>query len=126
MVVFSFSYRFASCAPGIATPYVMPGKKIDHSFKYLILMTDGVYKGIEGNLEEPNPNKALVSMLEHSLEVIHGQFEYLSSNLLDRIATINHDCYIKSARTDGVRSARAVACRKRDDMTLVVYRFPHL
>lgn len=106
----------------------MPIKNIDHSFKYMILMTDGVYKSIESNFDEHhsiNANKVLVNMLERSLRTIHGQFEHLSSNLLDRIATINQDCFIKSAREDGVRSPRAVACRKRDDMTLVVYKFPN-
>lgn len=107
----------------------MPTKKIDPSFKYLIVMTDGVYKSIESNFVEQHSidaNKVLVNMLDRSLSMIRGHFERLSDNLLERIATINQDCYKKSAQEDGPRSDRAVACRKRDDMSLIVYKFPDL
>ncbi len=104
----------------------MPTKTVDHTHKYLVLMTDGVYKSIESTMEQQaciESNKVLANMLEHSLEQLHGDFDRVSDSVLSRICKIHRDSYQRSARKDP-RSSQAVSCRKRDDMTLLVYRFP--
>ena len=120
------SCRSAQSAPGIVTPYIMPPKNIDHTFKYLILMTDGVYKSIECTFEDQNAidvNKVLLHMLERSLHMCHGKMETMADSVLERTAKIHQDLYTRTARVD-IRSPKAVDCRKRDDMTLLVYKFP--
>ena len=121
----SFSFRSAKSPPGIAKPFVMGSRKIDDSFKYLVLMTDGVYKSIESTLYEQqsiDPNKLLVRMLERSIDLVRGNFGGVTDNLLERLSKIHKDCYQKNAAKDQ-RSPLAVACRKRDDMTLLVHKF---
>ena len=89
-------------------------------------MTDGVYKSIEAVFQDANQiegNKVLLAMLNHAS---HGEtmpFSTVSDRVLQRLQQIHHDTYQSSARVDE-RSETAVTCRKRDDMTLLVYKFP--
>ena len=125
MSCFSSLCRHAHSEPGIATPHIIT-KTIDHTHKYLILMTDGVYKSIESMFMEQEAiesNKVLVNMMERSLGLVHGNFNRVSDSLLERICHIHKEAYMKSAQSDP-RSPLAVGCRKRDDMTLIVYKFP--
>ena len=105
----------------------MPTKTIDHTCKYLILMTDGVYKSIESTFETKEsiePNKVFLGMLQRQIGTHGGEFDLRTADgVLARVAKIHRDCYTHNARKD-VRSALAVSCRKRDDMTLLVYKFP--
>ena len=116
--------RHATDIPGIAKPHVMPPREIDGSFRYLVLMSDGVYKSIEGgfvNQHSIEPNKVLVGVINQVLKNQH--FSNLADGVVDRIAKIHMDTYQRAASKD-VRSPVAVACRKRDDMTLLIYKFP--
>ena len=47
----------------------------------------------------------------------------MADYLLLRLMQIHEDCYSKNARVDP-RSPLATSCRKRDDMTLIFYKFP--
>lgn len=102
----------------------MPIRKIDHTFKYLLLMTDGVYKSVESTLDQQlrvDSNKVVVTIMERHLAL--NEFDFVADNVLGRISKIHSDCYEANARKDP-RSPMAVSCRKRDDMTLLVYKFP--
>lgn len=104
----------------------MPTKTLDHTYKYLILMTDGVYKSIESTFdhqESIESNKVLASTLQTSLDRRQGEFERVSDSVLERLCKIHRDTYENTARIDP-RSPKAISCRKRDDMTLLVYKFP--
>lgn len=104
----------------------MPTRTVDHTYKYLVLMTDGVYKSIESAFEHQEAiesNKVLANMVDTSLARRQGEFARVSDSVLERICKIHRDTYKDSARKDP-RSPKAVACRKRDDMTLLVYKFP--
>ena len=105
----------------------MPAKTIDRTCKYLILMTDGVYKSIESTFdtkESIDSNKVLLNILQRHMQNHEGEFNERSADgVLSRVAKIHRDCYSNNAKKDP-RSDRAVACRKRDDMTLLVYKFP--
>ena len=119
-------YRSARSAPGIAEPYTMPTKTIDHTCKYLILMTDGVYKSIESTFqtkESIDANKVLLGILERHIQNQGGFNERSADGVLAKLSKIHRDCYTNNARKDP-RSDLAVSCRKRDDMTLLVYKFP--
>ena len=118
-------YRHAVKPPGTAQPYVMPPREIDKSFRYLIVMSDGVYKSMEDTFQESrsiDANKVLIGVMQNILKV-NPKLETVADRMLERVAKIHKDTYQKAAQED-VRSPRAVTCRKRDDMTLLVYKFP--
>ena len=88
-------------------------------------MTDGVYKSIEAVLEpqtneEVESSKVLLVMLIRYLQDSRGNMHNLASNILERIRRIHEDTYKRWTKQD---NPLAVQCRKRDDMTLVVYKF---
>ena len=102
----------------------MPPRDIDSFFRYLVLMTDGVYKSIEGMFENQDSieaNKVLVSTIDREMSK-SSNFTTVAERVVGRIAQIHHDTYQRKARVDA-RSPIAVACRKRDDMTLLIYKF---
>lgn len=116
--------RHATDIPGTARPYIMPPRDIDSSFRYLVLMTDGVYKSIEGMFENQDSieaNKVLVSTIDREMSK-SSNFTPVADRVVGRISQIHHDTYQRRARVDA-RSPIAVACRKRDDMTLLIYKF---
>ena len=122
--LFTHLYRHATDIPGTAKPYIMPPRDIDSSFRYLFLMTDGVYKSIEGMFENQvsiEANKVLVSTVERESSE-SSNFTTVAERVVNRIAQTHHDTYQRKARED-VRSPLAVACEKRDDMTLLLYTF---
>ena len=117
-------YRHATDIPGTARPYIMAPRDIDSSFRYLVLMTDGIYKSIEAlfeNQDSIEANRVLVSTVDRELSK-SSNFTSVAERVVGRLAQIHHDTYQRKARVD-VRSPIAVACEKRDDMTLLLYRF---
>ena len=88
-------------------------------------MTDGIYKSIEAVFEEKariDTNKVLMNMVNHERKQLTSQkrqFGILADRVIDRIRAIHEDAYKKN----DVRSPIAVACRKRDDMTLLIHQF---
>ena len=88
-------------------------------------MSDGVYKSIESTFSDQNlinSNKVLTNMLIRGLQT-GVPIDAMGDYLLFRIMQIHEDCYSKNASVDP-RSPLATACRKRDDMTLILYKFP--
>lgn len=117
-------YRHATDIPGTAKPYIMPPRDIDSSFRYLVLMTDGVYKSIEAMFENQDSieaTKVLVSTVDRETSK-SSNFTIVAEKVVNKIAQVHHDTYQRKARVN-VRSLMAVACEKRDDMTLLLYRF---
>ena len=114
----------ATDEPGIAIPHVT-SIEIDPSFKYLILMTDGVYKTLEA-VAGPgggNVNDLIADMVEEHITK-HG-IDNAAFSILEEIRQRQYELYQISASEDP-RSDVAVANRKRDDMTLVIYQFQFL
>ena len=88
-------------------------------------MSDGVYKSIEAVLnpktnEKVESSKVLLVMLIRCLQDSPGKVQELASNILERIQRIHEDTYRTWTKEE---NPLAVRCRKRDDMTLVVYKF---
>ena len=92
-------------------------------------MTDGVYKSIEATFEQQahiDSSKVLMTMVNREREILQSQkrkFDVLADRVVGRIRAIHEDAYKNHAARD-VRSPVAVACRKRDDMTLLIHQFP--
>ena len=112
--------------PGICNPHII-GRPIDPSFRYLVIMSDGVYKSIESTFTDQNSinsNKVLTNMIVRGIR--QGiPVDTMADYLLLRVMQIHEDCYTNNARVDP-RSPLATSCRKRDDMTLIFYKFPAL
>ncbi len=87
-------------------------------------MTDGVYKSIEGQFKDEksiDANKVLTNILMHQAQKTNPA--HLADTVLAKIAKLHEEVYRKAADKDPC-SPQAVNCRKRDDMTCVVYKFP--
>ena len=117
-----YFYSHATDEPGIAIPHVT-SVEIDPSFKYLILMTDGVYKTLEAEGQYTSGNDRIAHMVNDHITK-HG-INNAAIKLLNDIRQTQYDLYQRSAR-DNPRSELAIANRKRDDMTLVIYQFNNI
>ena len=89
------------------------------TFKYIIVMSDGVYKtleAIDGSDAKKSGNALIVDMIEK------GWNGAVAVNILREICQTQHNLYHVSA-SKNAHSPMAVANRKRDDMTLVICKF---
>ena len=111
--------------PGTAEPYVTT-VDIEDSFLYLMLMSDGVYNSIEAaeveGAQTIGANQVLANMVHRCAQTPGVEFSSIAQTTLDQVAHLHEEAFQRSAQHD-VRSPKAAACRKRDDMTLVVYSF---
>lgn len=120
-------FRHCRQQPGLCEPHIEIVPLTPHC-KYVMLMTDGVYKSIEATFQEKasiDPNKVLMASVNHQKDMLASQkrpFTILADRVVDRIRAIHEDAYKEHAAKD-VRSPVAVACRKRDDMTLLIHQF---
>ena len=97
--------------------------------RYLLLMTDGVYKSLESMQDPANsktydPIQELIVKIQEAEKESPKSFQEISKVVLSKIEENHHKTYQENAQTD-VKSPLAIQCRKRDDMTLIVYRFRH-
>ena len=87
-------------------------------------MSDGVYKSIEGGLPNQrsiDPNQVLAGIISHRFKR-QPNFSNLAAVVVDCMAKIHMDTYQRAATKD-VRSPLAMACKTRDDMTLLIFKF---
>ncbi len=125
VILFSLRCSSATGPPGICNPHII-GRPIDGSFRYLVLMSDGVYKSIESTFDDKNlidGNKVLTNMILRAISQQGIPADAMADYVLFRVMQIHEDCYSRNARVDP-RSPLATSCRKRDDMTLIFYKFP--
>ena len=98
---------------------------VDDSFRYLVLFTDGVYKSIEGMFEDKGAieaNKVLTHMIQNADSPGSDPTEL--ANAVTKRITVTHENTYKNAAVKDPRSTMAVNCRKRDDTTCIIYKFP--
>ena len=94
-----------------------------YTFKYIIVMSDGVYKTLEtidGGDTKRSGNEILVEMIEQ--HVTKERWNEVAINILQEIRETQYNLYQISADEDA-HSPMAIANRKRDDMTLMIYKF---
>jgi len=87
-------------------------------------MSDGVYKAVQaasGNAATDG-NQLIVSLIDQQVKKQKGYSNDIAANVLKRIRNVQSDLFQRSAREDP-RSEITIANRKRDDMTLVIYKF---
>ena len=114
----------ATGPPGTAEPSVNT-VDIDQSFLYLMVMSDGVYKSIEAAVDEAKTigaNQVLANMVHTYAQTPGVGFSSIAQSTLAQVAHLHEEAFQRSAQQDA-RSPKAIACRKRDDMTLVLCTF---
>ena len=93
-----------------------------------MLMSDGVYKSIEAaeveGAQTIGANQVLANMVHRCAQTPDVEFSSIAQTTLDQVAHLHEEAFQRSAKED-VRSPKAVACRKRDDMTLIVFPLHH-
>ena len=119
----------ATSEPGIAESHITSQKIDDKTYKYLILMSDGVYKTVRslqtatGHDGGAGNENEMVAQLVDSYIRKEG-IQKSASSVLEQIRQDQYKLYQKLAHED-THSPAAVANRKRDDMTLLIYQFNH-
>ena len=115
-------YRSASGPPGTAEPSAAV-TEIEDSFLYLMLMSDGVYKSIEAaeveGAQTIGANQVLANMVHRCAQTPGVEFSSIAQTTLDQVAHLHEEAFLGSP----AECPRSKACRKRDDMTLLIYRF---
>ena len=103
----------------------MTSVAIDHyTFKYVILMSSGVYKTLEaldGSETVKNGGDMIVNIIEKHITE-NGWNDKVAINILQEIRQTQYKLYHMSATKD-IHSPVAIANRKGDDMTLVIFKF---
>ncbi|CAL1263439.1 unnamed protein product [Larinioides sclopetarius] len=109
------NFSEAQDEPIIAEPNIIGGIKIDEKCKFLLLMSDGLYKCLEEATGTTNTNAMLVNMI---LEQFSEQstLNGVAQAVVDKAVRIHHDAYMRDTGTPK-------RCQKRDDITLLVRNF---
>lgn len=110
----------ATSEPVIAEPEINGGIELDASCRFLLLMSDGLYKSLEAtgtSADQVNKEIAHMTVTEfRSQSTLTG----VAQAVVDKIVRIHHDMYMS-----GVGSENAVSSSqgRRDDITLLVRNF---
>lgn len=105
------NFSEATEEPIIAEPNIVGGITIDDKCKFLILMSEGLYRSMEEATKTTNPNTVLVNML---LEQFSKQstLNGVAQAVVDKVVRIHSDTYTREGES-----------QKRDDITLLVRNF---
>lgn len=102
----------AVAEPVIPDPEIIGGIPTDDSFKFLIIMTAGVYRNLEDATNASEPNRDLASMVGTEF-CLQATIDAVAQAVIDKIARLHHDAF----------RAGSMQCQRRDDMTLLVRNF---
>lgn len=101
--------------PVIAEPNIIGGIPIDEKCKFLILMSEGLYKSLEEATETTNPSTMLVHMLLDEFST-QSTLNGVAQAVVDKVVRMHHDAYMKDSGTPQ-------KCQKRGDITLLIRNF---
>ncbi|GFQ63969.1 TGF-beta-activated kinase 1 and MAP3K7-binding protein 1 [Trichonephila clavata] len=101
--------------PIIAEPNIVGGIKIDEKCKFLLLMSDGLYKSLEEATGTTNVNAMLVNMVFEQFAE-QSTLNGVAQAVVDKAVRIHHDAFMRDTGTPK-------QCQKRDDITLLVRNF---
>ncbi|XP_071441161.1 TGF-beta-activated kinase 1 and MAP3K7-binding protein 1-like [Hetaerina americana] len=117
----------ASTEPVIAEPEIHGGIALDESCRFLLLMSDGLYKSLEEATETDQINKEIAQMTVEQFRV-QSTLTGVAQAVVDKIVRIHHDRYMSAvtSSTSFLQSSdisKSVCYTKRDDITLLVVNF---
>lgn len=108
--------RNATEEPVIAEPEIFGGITIDKSCKFLLLMSDGLYKSLEEATGTKQVNQDIVVMVIEQF-ACQTTLTGVAQAVVDKVVRIHHDTYMR-----GTMGA-VPTCHKRGDITLLVRNF---
>ncbi|XP_054257236.1 TGF-beta-activated kinase 1 and MAP3K7-binding protein 1-like [Macrosteles quadrilineatus] len=105
----------ATAEPIIAEPEINGGIELDESCRFLLLMSDGLYKSLEeSGVSEDQVNKEIARLTVSEFRM-QATLMGVAQAVVDRVVRVHHDVYMR-----GVPEAGAT---RRDDITLLVRNF---
>ena len=90
---------------------------ITHEIRYLMVMSDGVYKSIEAAVDEAQTigaNQVLANIVHASAQTPGVEFSSIAQSTLDQVAHLHEEAFQRSANDN---------LKRRDDMTLALCKF---
>ena len=119
-VLFCFScHRHAICPPSTSRPSIQI-VDIAPEMRYLMVMSDGVYKSIEAAVDEAQTigvNQVLANMVHACSETPGVVFSSIAQTVLEKVAHLHEEAYQRSR--EGILPHIEV----REDMTLAICKF---
>lgn len=98
--------------PVIAEPYICGGIPIDSTRRFLLLMSDGLYRSLEEGTETTHANEDVARMVLEQFDVQSTLFG-VAQAVVDRVVRMHHDKYVRDPRSH----------QRRDDISLLVRNF---
>lgn len=109
--------------PVIAEPQVHGGIPLDESCRFLMLMSDGVYKSLESATRTDQVNKELAQLAVSEFRT-QSTLTGVAQAVVDRIGRIHHDVFMCNNLSREIDSPPSGGPKgRRDDMTLVIRNF---
>lgn len=109
----------AVAEPVIAVPEIHGGIVLDESCRFLLLMSDGLYKSLEEATGTDQVNKEIAQMAVEQFR-IQSTLTGVAQAVVDKIVRIHHDVYMSGSTASNGQSRVG---GKRDDITLLVRNF---
>lgn len=109
----------ATAEPVIAEPEIQGGIVLDESCRFLLLMSDGLYKSLEEARGSDQVNKEIAQMAVEQFRE-QSTLTGVAQAVVDKMVRIHHDVYMSGSSTPNGHSR---ICGKRDDITLLVRNF---
>lgn len=105
--------------PVIAEPEIHSGVVLDDSTRFLILLSDGLYKALEEASDSELVNIQLAQMIVEEFKV-QSTLAGVAQAVTDKVSRMHYDYYMASSILSSPPRGQAP---KRDDMTLLVRNF---
>ncbi|GLH04118.1 Probable protein phosphatase CG10417 [Gryllus bimaculatus] len=108
----------AAGEPVIAEPEIHGGIPLDESCRFLLLMSDGLYKSLEEATGTDQVNKEIAQMAVEQFRV-QSTLNGVAQTVVEKIGRIHHDSYMNGSTPGG----NSRVSGRRDDMTFLVRNF---
>ncbi|XP_046384331.1 TGF-beta-activated kinase 1 and MAP3K7-binding protein 1-like [Ischnura elegans] len=123
----------ASAEPVIAEPEIHGGIALDETCRFLLLMSDGLYKSLEEATGTDQVNKEIAQMTVEEFRA-QSTLTGVAQAVVDKIVRKHHDGYMSAVASStpphsplvtsqSAGIGKAVRYTKRDDITLLVVNF---
>lgn len=112
--------RNARSEPVIADPEIHPAVKVDDSFRFLVLLSDGVFRALKEASENDHVDIQLAKMIIEEFKT-QSTLNLVAQAVVDKVSRMHHDYYMNmNMNTSNTTTPKLT---RRDDMTLLIRNF---
>ncbi|GAB6027234.1 hypothetical protein CHUAL_001521 [Chamberlinius hualienensis] len=104
----------ATSEPVTATPNICGGLAIDNTWRFLLLLSDGLYRSLQEATGSKQPNYDIANIVNEQF-AIQATLMGVAQAAVDKVVRIHHDAYMTNPWQ----------YQRRDDITLLVRNFNH-